>query len=113
MRRFYFDRQTDVSGTSGTGAVVEGVQFSDGTVVLRWLTYLSSISIYKSIEDCIEIHGHDGSTNLHWVDDEPSQPPTPTERPAGWYKLKQINDVPGPADTLNPNTPEPDWGPKT
>ena len=30
MRRFYFDRQTDVSGTSGTGAVVEGVQFGDG-----------------------------------------------------------------------------------
>ena len=79
MRRFYFDRQTDVSGTSGTGAVVEGVQFGDGRVVLRWLTTLSSLAIYDSIEECIYIHGHDGSTNLHWVDDEPSIPPAPIE----------------------------------
>jgi hypothetical protein len=74
MRRFYFDRQTDVSGTSGVGAVVEGVRFSDGTVVIRWLTVLNSIAIYKSIEDCVAIHGHDGATNLMWVDHEPSVP---------------------------------------
>jgi hypothetical protein len=84
MRRFYFDRQTDVSGTSGTGAVVEGVQFSDGQCVVRWLTFLSSVAIYKNIENCVTIHGHDGSTDLHWVDDEPSAPPTSTERPPGW-----------------------------
>lgn len=84
MRRFYFDRQTDVSGTSGRGAVVEGVQFSDGQVVVRWLTFLSSIAVYKSIEDAIAIHGHDGSTDLHWCDEEPSYPPTETERPPGW-----------------------------
>ena len=74
MRRFYFDRQTDVSGTSGTGAVVEGVEFSDGQVVLRWRTSPhSSVSIYKSIEAAVYIHGHDGATNLVWVDDEPSE----------------------------------------
>jgi hypothetical protein len=84
VRRFYFDRQTDVSGTSGTGAVVEGVQLSDGRCVIRWLTFLSSLSIYDSIEDAIAIHGHEGSTDLHWVDDEPSVPPTLTERPPGW-----------------------------
>jgi hypothetical protein len=84
MRRFYFDRQTDVSGTSGTGAVVEGVQLSDGRVVIRWLTFLSSLAIYNSIEDAIQIHGHDGSTDLHWVDAEPSLPPVATERPPGW-----------------------------
>lgn len=74
MRRFYFDRQTDVSGTSGTGAVVEGVEFSDGQVVLRWRTEHSSICIYRSVEAAIYIHGHDGATNLRWVDDEPSEP---------------------------------------
>lgn len=77
MRRFYFDRQTDVSGTSGTGAVVEGVVFSDGTVVVHWLTKLSSISVYKSIEECIAIHGHDGGTSLSWVDTMPSLPHRP------------------------------------
>ena len=79
MRRFYFDRQTDVGGASGTGAVCEGVELSDGRVVLRWLTSLSSLAIYGSIEDAIAIHGHDGSTDLHWVDAEPSTPPRPVE----------------------------------
>ena len=75
MRRFYFDRQTDVSGTSGTGAVVEGVQFSDGQVVLRWRTQPhSSVCIYRSIEAAVYIHGHDGATNLTWVDDVESVP---------------------------------------
>lgn len=84
MRRFYLDRQTDVSGTSGTGAVVEGVQLSNGQCVVRWLTYLSSLSVYACIEDVVAIHGHDGSTNLHWVDDEPSTAPARTERGPGW-----------------------------
>ncbi len=87
MRRFYFDRQTDVSGMSGTGAVCEGVQFSDGSVVLRWLTSLSSTTLYRSIEDAIAIHGHQGATNLVWVDDLPSTPPPPepfTSDPALW-----------------------------
>ena len=69
LRRFYFDRQVDVSGTSGTGAIVEGVEFSDGQVVLRWRTSPhSSIGIYKSMEAAVYIHGHNGSTNLHYID---------------------------------------------
>lgn len=84
MRRFYLDRQTDVSGTSGTGAVVEGVQLSNGQCVVRWLTYLSSLSVYQSIEDVVAIHGHNGSTSLHWYDEQPSRPPNGTERPQGW-----------------------------
>jgi hypothetical protein len=74
MRRFYFDRQTDASGTSGVGAVVEGVLFSDGRVALRWRTERSSICIYESIEDTIFIHGHDGATGLVWVDETASEP---------------------------------------
>jgi len=74
VRRFYFDRQTDASGTSGTGAVVEGVEFSDGQVVLRWRTSPhSSVAIYRSIEAAVYIHGHNGSTNLVWVDAVPSE----------------------------------------
>ena len=69
MRRFRLIRQTDVSGTSGTGTIVEGVMFGDGTCVIRWLTLLSSISIYKTVEDLIAIHGHEGATNIQWIDD--------------------------------------------
>jgi hypothetical protein len=75
VRRFYLDRQTDVSGTSGTGAVVEGVEFSDGSCAVRWRTTPhSSLCIYRSIEAVVYIHGHDGSTNLHWVDEFASDP---------------------------------------
>jgi prepilin-type processing-associated H-X9-DG protein len=70
MRRFYFNRTNDVSGTSGTGVVAEGVQFSDGRVALRWVTsdQPSSTVVYDSIEDCQAIHGHGGGTTVVWVD---------------------------------------------
>lgn len=70
MRRFHLDREVDISGVSGTGIVCEGVEFSDGQVVIQWLTDLSSIAVYKCIDDLIAIHGHEGSTKLSWVDPE-------------------------------------------
>lgn len=68
VRRFKLIRQTDITGISGTGAVVEGVMFSDGTCAIRWLTKVSSVAFYKSIEDVITIHGHEGATNVEWID---------------------------------------------
>ena len=88
MRRFYFDRQTDVSGTSGTGAVVEGVQFSDGSVYLRWMTSLTSWAHYRSIEECVLIHGHGGATNLVWVDEVPSEPSLYASRNVRWFRIR-------------------------
>ena len=100
MRRFYFVRQTDVSGTSGTGAVCEAVLLSDGRVILRWLTYLSSIAIYNSLEDAIAIHGHDGQTDVIWVDEEPSTPPVDTERPPGWSDKVLITPLNWPVSVI-------------
>ncbi len=68
MRRFRFNRLEDVSGTSGTGHVVEGVQFTDGTVALRWRGEHPSTATYASIDDAIWVHGHDGKTILEWID---------------------------------------------
>lgn len=70
MRTFKTVRTHDVSGVSGTGVVTEGVQFTDGTVVLKWLTSTSSTAFYNSIEDVIAIHGHDGSTTIQWDDED-------------------------------------------
>jgi hypothetical protein len=58
MRRFTMRREFDVSGVSGTGTVVEGVQFSTGVVVIHWLTPppRGSISIFDSIEQFLSIH---------------------------------------------------------
>lgn len=66
MRPFHLLRTVDVSGVSGTGVVAEGVQFSDGRVVLRWLTDVPSTAIYDSIDAIRHIHGHDGMTKVVW-----------------------------------------------
>lgn len=68
MRLFKLVRSEDVSGVSGTGAVAEGVVFTDGTVVLRWLGVRTSTGIYKSLEMMLEVHGHEGATVVEWVD---------------------------------------------
>lgn len=36
----------------------EGVVFTDGTVVVRWLTAKRSTSVWASLEDMLAIHGH-------------------------------------------------------
>lgn len=68
MRRFVFERRHDVSKTSGEGVVVEGVQFTDGKVVLKWRTAVSSIVIWDNIESAALIHGHGGDTVIRWID---------------------------------------------
>ena len=69
MKRFQLVRTQDVSGVSGTGRVVEGVQFGDGTCVMRWLGDISSKGFYDSVEDVLTIHGHGGATTVKWIDD--------------------------------------------
>jgi len=36
----------------------EGVVFSDGTCVIRWLTAVGSTSVWNSFNDMLRIHGH-------------------------------------------------------
>lgn len=64
---FRLIRKADVSGTSGTGHVADGVQFPDGTCVLRWRTAKSSTAVYASHADVMAIHGHDGATVCEWA----------------------------------------------
>lgn len=70
-RRFHLVRDIDETGTSGVGTVVEGLEFTDGTVALRWLTATTSTAIYASIADVETIHGHGGKTRVEWIDDQP------------------------------------------
>ena len=71
MRRFVLYRVKDVSGISGTGNVAEGVIFTDGKVALRWLTRYRSTALYDTIADVLNIHGHDGSTEVRYADGHP------------------------------------------
>jgi hypothetical protein len=71
-RRFELDRQMDVSGVSGTGVVVEGVQFSDGAVVIHWLPPWATTTVFHTLDEAMvqveKIHGHEGATVVRWVD---------------------------------------------
>lgn len=74
MRRFFFQRDEDFSGTSGTGIVVHGIEFEDGTCVVHWLGEHPSTVIWNSIDDAIYVHGHGGGTRLVWVDQKSPDP---------------------------------------
>lgn len=67
-RCFVLNRIEDKTGISGTGYVAEGAAFTDGTAILHWVGQFASTVIYKSVEDVIAVHGHNGSTELVWLD---------------------------------------------
>lgn len=63
---FILERSEDVSGVSGVGKIAEGIVFHDGQVVLSWFGQHHTIEICPSIDDVIDIHGHDGRTKVKW-----------------------------------------------
>ncbi len=65
MRRFVMSRELDESRVSGTGVVLEGVEFSTGVVVIHWLTPppRGSISVFDSLQQFLGIHVHPHPTN--------------------------------------------------
>jgi hypothetical protein len=68
-RRFVLNRIEDETGVSGIGLVAHGVQFPDGTVVLRWCVgeHRSTV-IWDSMAAVEAIHGHGGKTRIDWID---------------------------------------------
>ena len=68
MRRFILQRHRDPTGVSGVGWVAEGVQFTDGRCALRWRLAIAAGAFYDSIEDLCAIHGHNGATEIHFLD---------------------------------------------
>lgn len=68
--RFRLLRHEDVSGVSGTGVVAHGVQWPDGSVSLRWSVpgLDPSFANWDSIESVERVHGHQGKTEVEWID---------------------------------------------
>jgi hypothetical protein len=66
VKTFALVRDTDVTGISGTGIVAEGVEFSDGSVVLRWMTEWPTSVVFhdRGMEAVEQIHGHGGRTRI-------------------------------------------------
>lgn len=69
MRRFALVRYDDETGVSGTGQVAEGVEFTNGSCSMSWLTEATSVAVYPNIKELERIHGHGGKTKVEWIDD--------------------------------------------
>jgi len=65
---FVLVRDEDITGVSGTGIVAEGVEFTGGSVALRWDTDWPTSVVFhdKGIESVEAIHGHGGKTRVVW-----------------------------------------------
>lgn len=68
QRLFVLVRDTDETGVSGTGIIAEGVEHSNGTCALSWLTEATSNATYPNIKELERIHGHGGMTRVEWVE---------------------------------------------
>lgn len=69
QRRFHLRRDEDVSGISGTGErIAEGCVFSNGSVVIEWLSTCASTNRYGNIQAMMQVHSHNGSTKIVWDD---------------------------------------------
>lgn len=68
---FVLQRDEDVTGVSGTGVVAEGVEFTDGTVALRWTSEWPTSVVFhdRGMESVRHVHGHDGRTRIIWRHD--------------------------------------------
>ncbi|MFD3777327.1 hypothetical protein [Streptomyces sp. NPDC058612] len=68
--RFYLLRHHDVSGVSGEGVVADGVLWPDGTASVRWRgEHPSTVHWDRGQVSVDHIHGHQGATEIVWVDE--------------------------------------------
>jgi hypothetical protein len=60
-------RDEDVHGISGTGHPAEIVEFSDGSVVVRWLGKDASTNCTTGVKNVTNVHGHAGKSEITWL----------------------------------------------
>jgi hypothetical protein len=78
-RRFVLRRHHDVSGISGLGDVADGVLWPDGTASIRWRGEHPSVVHWDRGRLSVEhIHGHQGATEIVWLDEDDIPPAVST-----------------------------------
>ncbi|MEV6341233.1 hypothetical protein AB0M12_41750 [Nocardia vinacea] len=70
VRVFVLYRIEDVTGYSGIGVVANGIEWPDGRATIRWCVpeKPQSTTDFDSMQDLVDIHGHDGATHVVYVD---------------------------------------------
>ena len=58
IRTFTVARQSDETGVSGIGVIIEGVEYATGQVVIHWLfpPPRGGIAIFDSLDDFFKVH---------------------------------------------------------
>ena len=69
-RRFVLNRKEDESGISGTGIVAQGILWGNGWVSITWLSSRPATGHYRSMDDVDWVHGHNGKTEIVFIDDD-------------------------------------------
>lgn len=92
-------RHEDESGVSGTGIVAEWIEYSDGEVVVHWLSHTPSTNHYRNFKQVDAIHGHGGKTEMVVVWEGPK--PDPEEAPSeegeeGTTEVGDLEEAPEP-----------------
>ena len=70
VRTFKLYRYQDMSGVSGTGLVAEGIVFKTGKTVICWSRSPYSVTVFDSLDEMIQVHGHHGKTEIRWEDSQ-------------------------------------------
>ena len=87
-------RHEDESGISGTGVVAEWIEYSDGEVVVHWLSHTPSTNHYRNLKQVEAIHGHGGKTEMITIWEQPR--PDPSEEDSEEEDPKESLGEPGP-----------------
>ena len=68
MRRFALIRINDLLGITGVGTIAEGIEFSNGSVIVHWLKEPKSIVVWNNMNDMKTINCHNGTSIVHYID---------------------------------------------
>jgi hypothetical protein len=77
---------------SGTGVVAEGCVFTDGSVALRWRGTNPATAVWPDLESILAVHGHQGATEVRWLEGEDSPADRDTWPEPGEVELEHLFD---------------------
>lgn len=83
-RMFTMVRIADETGVSGTGVVLDGIEFPNGMVAVCWRSKTPSVNVYRSFVEFKHIHIDAHPTNgteIHWLESKESATPEPEPQP--------------------------------
>jgi len=87
--------------------VAEGCEFSDGSVALRWRGDNPATAVWPDLGSVLAVHGHQGATEVRWIDPQPMLQPQPQAQPQPTgsidHLFDELHQVRPPASIADPS----------